>query len=76
MAHAGRYIHGMSWSELLPVPLAFGFCVPWQGRQLAGIIVENWLKGRRKGIWVSVSVDLKFDAERDLQVDSIRVLIC
>lgn len=38
-----------------------------KGRTIAGIIFENWLKGRRKSIWVSVSNDLKYDCERDLK---------
>lgn len=38
-----------------------------KGRTVAGIIFENYLKGRKKAIWLSVSADLKFDAERDLE---------
>lgn len=38
-----------------------------KGRTIAGLIYENFLKGRKKAIWVSVSNDLKFDAERDLE---------
>ncbi|KAM7312198.1 protein strawberry notch, partial [Ixodes scapularis] len=37
-----------------------------KGRTIAGIIYENFLRGRRKAIWVSVSTDLKVDSERDL----------
>ena len=37
-----------------------------KGRELAGIILENWLKGHRKMLWLSVSSDLKMDAHRDL----------
>merc|ERR1719210_379360 len=37
-----------------------------KGRTIAGCIYENYLKGRKRAIWVSVSNDLKFDAERDL----------
>lgn len=37
-----------------------------KGRTIAGIIFENYLKGRKKAIWVSVSNDLKYDTERDL----------
>lgn len=37
-----------------------------KGRTIAGLIFENWLQGRRKAIWISVSTDLKVDAERDL----------
>lgn len=38
-----------------------------KGRTIAGIIFENYLKGRKKALWISVSNDLKYDAERDLQ---------
>ncbi|KAJ8979809.1 hypothetical protein NQ317_001299 [Molorchus minor] len=38
-----------------------------KGRTIAGIIYENYLKGRKRAIWVSVSNDLKYDAERDLK---------
>ncbi len=37
-----------------------------KGRTIAGIIYENFLRGRNRAIWVSVSNDLKYDAERDL----------
>nr|CAD7265835.1 unnamed protein product [Timema shepardi] len=37
-----------------------------KGRTIAGIIFENYLKGRKRSIWVSVSNDLKYDSERDL----------
>lgn len=38
-----------------------------KGRTIAGIIFENYLRGRKKAIWISVSNDLKYDAERDLR---------
>ncbi|KAI5630714.1 p-loop containing NTP hydrolase pore-1 domain-containing protein [Phthorimaea operculella] len=38
-----------------------------KGRTIAGIIFENYLKGRKRAIWISVSNDLKYDAERDLR---------
>lgn len=38
-----------------------------KGRTIAGIIYENYLCGRKKSIWLSVSTDLKLDAERDLK---------
>ncbi len=37
-----------------------------KGRTIAGIIYENYLKGRKRAVWVSVSNDLKYDSERDL----------
>ncbi|XP_005083383.2 protein strawberry notch homolog 2 isoform X1 [Mesocricetus auratus] len=38
-----------------------------KGRTVAGIIVENHLRGRKKALWFSASNDLKYDAERDLR---------
>lgn len=38
-----------------------------KGRIAAGIIFENYHRGRKKAIWVSASNDLKYDAERDLR---------
>ncbi|XP_069072442.1 protein strawberry notch homolog 2 isoform X2 [Pleurodeles waltl] len=38
-----------------------------KGRTVAGIIFENYLRGRKKSLWFSVSNDLKYDAERDLK---------
>ncbi|XP_028569146.2 protein strawberry notch homolog 2 isoform X1 [Podarcis muralis] len=38
-----------------------------KGRTVAGIIFENYLKGRKKSLWFSASNDLKYDAERDLK---------
>lgn len=38
-----------------------------KGRTIAGIIFENHLRGRKRALWVSVSNDLKYDAERDLR---------
>jgi predicted RNA methylase len=36
-----------------------------KGRQVAAIILDNWLKGRRRALWVSVSDRLQEDAQRD-----------
>jgi hypothetical protein len=36
-----------------------------KGRQVAGIILDNWLRGRRKAIWISKSDKLIEDAQRD-----------
>lgn len=38
-----------------------------KGRQIAGIVMENYLRGRRKAVWVSVGADLLEDARRDLR---------
>jgi predicted RNA methylase len=36
-----------------------------KGRQVAAVILDNWLKGRRKALWISKSDKLIEDAERD-----------
>ncbi|WP_292316572.1 strawberry notch family protein [Mesorhizobium sp.] len=36
-----------------------------KGRQSAGIILDNWLQGRRKAVWISKSDKLLEDAQRD-----------
>jgi predicted RNA methylase len=36
-----------------------------KGRQAAGIILDNWLKGRRRHLWISKSETLIEDAQRD-----------
>ncbi|XP_055631316.1 protein strawberry notch isoform X2 [Toxorhynchites rutilus septentrionalis] len=58
--------------HLLPDGTRAGFLVGdgagvGKGRTIAGIIFENYLKGRKKAIWISVSNDLRYDAERDLR---------
>lgn len=37
-----------------------------KGRIASGIILNNYLQGRKKAVWLSVSSDLQYDAERDL----------
>ena len=36
-----------------------------KGRQVAGIVLDNWLKGRRRAVWISKSDKLFEDAQRD-----------
>ncbi len=36
-----------------------------KGRQAAGIILDNWMQGRRKAVWISKSDKLIEDAQRD-----------
>jgi len=36
-----------------------------KGRQAAGILLDNWLQGRRRAVWVSKSDKLIEDAQRD-----------
>lgn len=59
-------------AHLLPDGTRAGFLIGdgagvGKGRTIAGIIFENYLKGRKKSIWISVSNDLRYDAERDLR---------
>lgn len=37
-----------------------------KGRQLSGLVLENWAQDRKKSIWLSASADLHLDARRDL----------
>lgn len=58
--------------HLLPDGTRAGFLIGdgagvGKGRTIAGIIFENYMKGRKKALWISVSNDLKYDAERDLR---------
>jgi predicted RNA methylase len=36
-----------------------------KGRQSAGIVLDNWMRGRRKALWISKSDKLIEDAQRD-----------
>ncbi|WP_244642504.1 strawberry notch family protein [Phyllobacterium sp. 628] len=36
-----------------------------KGRQSAGIVLDNWMQGRRKAVWISKSDKLLEDAQRD-----------
>lgn len=36
-----------------------------KGRQIAGVILDNWLQGRRRAIWISKNETLLEDARRD-----------
>ncbi|XP_074658013.1 uncharacterized protein LOC141910988 [Tubulanus polymorphus] len=37
-----------------------------KGRQIAGVILDNFARGRTKHVWFSISADLIVDAKRDL----------
>ncbi|XP_053677627.1 protein strawberry notch [Anopheles nili] len=59
-------------AHLLPDGTRAGFLIGdgagvGKGRTIAGIIYENYMKGRKKSIWISVSNDLRYDSERDLR---------
>lgn len=38
-----------------------------KGRQISGIIMDNFLQGRKKAVWISASAELVNDARRDWQ---------
>ncbi|KAJ1618490.1 P-loop containing NTP hydrolase pore-1-domain-containing protein [Pavlovales sp. CCMP2436] len=38
-----------------------------KGRQIAGVILDNWMQGRRRAVWVSISAELLYDCRRDLK---------
>ena len=59
--HASYYPSGERKGFLLGDGAGVG-----KGRTIAGIILDNWNQGRTKAIWLSVSNDLRQDAERDL----------
>ena len=58
--------------QILPNGSRAGFCIGdgpgvGKGRIVAGIIYENYLKGRKKSIWISASSGLKCHAEEELK---------
>ena len=38
-----------------------------KGRQIAGLVFENFIRGNHKAIWFSASADLHYDARRDFR---------
>jgi hypothetical protein len=65
-------VYSLQRHELkLPSGLRAGFLVGdgagvGKGRTIAGMILENYRRGRKRNIWVSVSQDLLVDSVRDL----------
>ena len=58
--------------ELLPDGTRAGFMIGdgagvGKGRQISGIILDNYSRGRKRHLWISSSSDLHRDAERDLR---------
>ena len=47
--------------------LSFPHLSKGKGRTLAGFVVENISRGRKRHVWISVSSDLYEDAKRDLR---------
>jgi hypothetical protein len=75
---AGSYTVGETWDQVAAAPEgaagAVRFRRGWflgdgtgagKGRQVAAIILDNWLRGRRRALWISKSDKLIEDAERD-----------
>ena len=61
---------GQSHSQMLPDGSRRGFFIGdgtgvGKGRQIAGIILDNFMQGRTKAVWVSKNGDLYGDAVRD-----------
>lgn len=58
--------------QVMPNGSRFGFFIgdatgTGKGRQIAGIVLDNICRGRRRHLWCSTSADLIKDAMRDLQ---------
>ncbi|WP_333826127.1 strawberry notch-like NTP hydrolase domain-containing protein, partial [Pinisolibacter sp.] len=75
---AGRWTVDETWDVVKAAPLDAESAVRFRrgfmlgdgtgagkGRQSAGIILDNWLQGRRKAVWISKSDKLIEDAQRD-----------
>jgi len=63
---------GQRHSELLPDGRRAGYLITdgtglGKGREIAAIIYDNLMQGRKRAVWVSISHDLKDDAIRDLE---------
>jgi hypothetical protein len=61
---------GQAHEKHLPSGLRQGFFLGdgtgvGKGRQIAGMILDNWRRGRRKAVWVSANRQLAEDARRD-----------
>ena len=75
---AGRWNVDATWDKVEAAPddheTAIRFRKGWflgdgtgagKGRQVAGVLLDNWLKGRRRAVWISKSDKLLEDAQRD-----------
>lgn len=65
--HEQRLPNGMRREVLLGDGTGMG-----KGRQIAGVILDNALQGRKKAVWVTISKDLSEDAQRDLYDDDTK----
>ena len=62
---------GQRHAELLPSGQRAGFLMGdgagvGKGREIAAIVLDNYRRGRKRSVWVSVNKDLFWDAKRDL----------
>ncbi|WP_304537621.1 strawberry notch-like NTP hydrolase domain-containing protein [Sphingobium cyanobacteriorum] len=75
---AGKWSVDATWDKVEAAPddcdTAVRFRKGWflgdgtgagKGRQVAGILLDNWLKRRRRAVWISKSDKLLEDAQRD-----------
>lgn len=75
---AGNWVVDATWDKVEAAPddceSAVRFRKGWflgdgtgagKGRQVAGVLLDNWLKGRRRAVWISKSDKLLEDAQRD-----------
>ena len=75
---SGRWTVDATWDSVSAAPVDAANAVRFRrgfmlgdgtgagkGRQSAGIILDNWLQGRRKAVWISKSDKLIEDAQRD-----------
>ena len=75
---AGSWIVDATWDSVSAAPADAANAVRFRrgfmlgdgtgagkGRQSAGVILDNWLQGRRKAVWISKSDKLIEDAQRD-----------
>ena len=78
MQLAGQWTVDVTWDKVEAAPddcaSAIHFRKGWflgdgtgagKGRQVAGVLLDNWLKGRRRAVWISKSDKLLEDAQRD-----------
>ena len=61
---------GQAHEQLLPNGQRRGFFIGdgtgvGKGREISGIILDNWRQGRKKAVWVSFNKGLLTDAQRD-----------
>ena len=37
-----------------------------KGRTIAGLVLENWRRSRKRHLWLTIGTDLRIDSRRDL----------